>query len=822
MTGRRKKARASERREAAATREAGLPAVYWDACRLAEQGRYEEARTLYAQLKSEAPDLRVRTLIANDLAVLAALEGRTDEALGGWNSALASDADCLPARLNRDFLTAELALAEATPATGELVLAPNPSAHLSVTIDPPSHAKSVRVAILSFLFNWPSTGGGTVHTYELAKFLARDGYEVAHIYARHDEWGIGGVQGHLPYPSEVLQFESRDWSLSHIQARFRRAVQAFDPDHVIITDSWNIKPLLAEAVRDYPCILRLQALECLCPLNNVRLLIDEGGEFRQCPLHQLASPSECCRCLMERGQMSGPLHQAERELCEVGTQRYHDSLLRAFRDAEAVLVVNPLTEAMVSPYARCVKVVTAGMDAGRFPWPAPEVSRERWADGRRVLFFGGLVGEPMKGFRVLQEACRKLWRKRKDFVLAATADPPDEVDEFTRFVGWCSQDDLPGQLHAADIVVFPTIAQEALGRTAVEAMAAGRPVVASRIGGLPFTIVDGTTGLLFEPGDSDDLARKLETLLDDADLRERMGLAGRKRFEEHYAWNVIIDRHYRPLLKRREPRTPGKGHAPFIPQLREFTDETRLFDDLSRFFGLAPEDIDRRWGSYHAFHREQHYEETLGEHKTLCLEEAFVLFVALDLVRPGTIVEIGTGSGKSTRRILDMVRLLALDSRVVCFDAYDEVFYFQAPEEAQLIVGDLVGRFRNDVLENYQPELIFLDVHSYRVLREAILEVLMHAGPCVLAIHDCGSGLCNPKMSIDRDDPVVTSFTGVWERHILSEIFGITDPLDPRLDAVESPTHRLAVFGTRHGLGVIWPRVMSRPPEKLVTASGAG
>jgi glycosyltransferase involved in cell wall biosynthesis len=101
---------------------------------------------------------------------------------------------------------------------------------------------------------------------------------------------------------------------------------------------------------------------------------------------------------------------------------------------------------------------------------------------------------------------------------------------------------------------MPTVAQEALGRTAVEAMAVGRPVIASRLGGLPFTVVDGVTGLLCAPGDPDDLSRKIERLLDDPSLRERLGLAGRRRFEEHYDWNVIIDRHYKSLLSRRARR----------------------------------------------------------------------------------------------------------------------------------------------------------------------------------------------------------------------------------------------------------------------------
>src|SRR5262249_41740940 len=143
--------------------------------------------------------------------------------------------------------------------------------------------------------------------------------------------------------------------------------------------------------------------------------------------------------------------------------------------------------------------------------------------GRKLsVLFAGIVDEWMKGFRVLHEACARLWRTRQDFELVATGDPPGRVDAFTRFARCQSQEDLPKLLAPRDVLAMPTVAQEALGRTAVEAMAAGKPVAASRIGGLPFTVADGATGLLCEPGDSDDLAAKLATLLDDRGLRERM------------------------------------------------------------------------------------------------------------------------------------------------------------------------------------------------------------------------------------------------------------------------------------------------------------
>ncbi len=405
-----------------------------------------------------------------------------------------------------------------------------------------------KVAILSFLFDWPSTGGGIIHTVELAKFLIRAGYRVRHIHARYAPWGIGNVRGSLPFESQALDFDEWTWGVFHIQERFHEAVASFDPDHVIITDSWNIKPLLAQAVRDYPYILRFQAMECLCPLNNLRLLPDSGGTLHQCDRHQLANAADCRRCLQRRGAWSGALHQAERALSGVGTRQYDCILRQAYKNAEAVFVVNPPTAEIVSPHAGCVRVSPAGMDPARFPWPWSEEPNYLRTAGRTVLFFAGLIEEAIKGFQVLHEACARLWKRRQDFELVATGRPPGGVDAFTRFVGWLSQDELPRHLRAADVCVVPTIAQEALGRTAVESMAVGRPVVASRLGGLPSTVVDGVTGLLCKPGDPEDLAAKIESLLDDPNRRNQMGLAGRKRFEEHFRWDAIIERDYRPLL----------------------------------------------------------------------------------------------------------------------------------------------------------------------------------------------------------------------------------------------------------------------------------
>ena len=113
----------------------------------------------------------------------------------------------------------------------------------------------------------------------------------------------------------------------------------------------------------------IQAQENLCPLNNLRLLADGPEQVEQCPRNQLATPEVCHRCLAERGHHSGRLHQVERALAGVGTPEYDQKLRRSLQEAEAVLALNPLTAAMLEPFASRVRVVPWGIDPARFPWP---------------------------------------------------------------------------------------------------------------------------------------------------------------------------------------------------------------------------------------------------------------------------------------------------------------------------------------------------------------------------------------------------------------------------------------------------------------------
>ncbi len=107
-------------------------------------------------------------------------------------------------------------------------------------------------------------------------------------------------------------------------------------------------------------------------------------------------------------------------------------------------------------------------------------------------------------------------------------------------IGPVSRTKLLQEYAAADLLVLPSLF-EPFGIVLLEAMAAGLPVVASRVGGIPEVVAEGETGLLVKPGDESELASALLRLAKDADLRRRLGERGRQR-SASYAWEALVPR----------------------------------------------------------------------------------------------------------------------------------------------------------------------------------------------------------------------------------------------------------------------------------------
>ena len=117
------------------------------------------------------------------------------------------------------------------------------------------------------------------------------------------------------------------------------------------------------------------------------------------------------------------------------------------------------------------------------------------------------------------------------------------LSERVIFCGRVPQEQLPNHYALADCLVLPSITMgEAFGIVLLEAMACGKPVIASNLPGVHSVVSDGKDGLLVRPGSVADLAEKLQTLLDDPQRRQEMGEQGRAKVETKYAWPKIIPR----------------------------------------------------------------------------------------------------------------------------------------------------------------------------------------------------------------------------------------------------------------------------------------
>lgn len=247
-----------------------------------------------------------------------------------------------------------------------------------------------------------------------------------------------------------------------------------------------------------------------------------------------------------------------------------------------------------------------------------------------------------------------------------------------------------------------------------------------------------------------------------------------------------------------------QSYRPVIPT---DVDQARLLRELAAFLGRPLQWIEALWSDYQALMAAKRHGSELGQVGTLSSEEAFVIHCLCALFQPPELIEIGTHQGKSTRRILDSIAHLQLKMRVTCFDIEDLVQYFSS-EEATLLLRDVTDSVEQDILDRYAPGIIYLDAHPWRLLKNVIAAVLRRED-WLLAIHDCSPILCNPKMTIPKDEPsLITMRTGHWERHVLAEVFGLDDPLDARMNALETDTHLLRVFGTQHGLGLIAPKAL--------------
>lgn len=127
-----------------------------------------------------------------------------------------------------------------------------------------------------------------------------------------------------------------------------------------------------------------------------------------------------------------------------------------------------------------------------------------------------------------------------------------DYEKSFRLLGRVENRDMPGLYACSDLVVIPSL-MEATSLSALEAMAAGKPIVATNVGGLPFLIREGHNGVLVPPCRPAELAQAMKRLLDSPNLRTQLGRNGRARVETEFDWRVIARRTkevYRTAIER--------------------------------------------------------------------------------------------------------------------------------------------------------------------------------------------------------------------------------------------------------------------------------
>lgn len=179
-------------------------------------------------------------------------------------------------------------------------------------------------------------------------------------------------------------------------------------------------------------------------------------------------------------------------------------------------------------------------------------------------FVVGWVGRmtDVKDTDAVLEIVRAARDRGLEAVLVMVGDGPDRVRleqlahdigiaRSTFFVGY--QPEVAGYYRLFDAFLLPSV-NEGTPVSAIEALASGTPVVATRVGGVPDVVRDGEDGFLFEPGDTDDAAERLALLASDATLRSALGASGRERVLRRYSVSRLVedvDRLYRSLLSER-------------------------------------------------------------------------------------------------------------------------------------------------------------------------------------------------------------------------------------------------------------------------------
>lgn len=375
--------------------------------------------------------------------------------------------------------------------------------------------------------------------------------KVVQVYNRYRQSGHGedGVvdQTHRLLNARnvsTIRFEARSSDMANTVAGKLKAAlaTAYSPGarrkmaHLIETQ----RPDLIHAHNLYP--LLTPSVLAAARRAGIPTVVTAHNYFLTCPVYTHLTTAErlCTACL------GGAEYHCVTRNCR---NNLAESLVYAARTSAArifgLVVANTSTFIALSDFAKSL-LVSAGYSPERIQVlpnavPVPPPTQVSSRQGDYIAFAGRLTRS--KGVDLLIDAARHTGLPvRLAGNVSAAEIPTDDVPGNVRFVGSLTAEQMAEFYAGARFLVFPSRWYEMCPMVVLEAMSYGRAVLASGIGSVPELVADGATGMLCEPGNSNDLARSMQQLWDTPDECARMGRAGRQRIEAEFNEVHYIDR----------------------------------------------------------------------------------------------------------------------------------------------------------------------------------------------------------------------------------------------------------------------------------------
>ena len=389
----------------------------------------------------------------------------------------------------------------------------------------------------------------------------------------------GGVATHVMASAEVLARHGMDVHVLTARVEASETVPGVTVHHSPELFNLQASPdvRLGDALSSLPEVIHVHQFDDPDVLASMRLsapVVISSHGYTACTskVHHFGPGEECTRAhglgCVPNLVARGCAHTHNPRLLPSSYRRATRGL-EAFRRAELAISYSSAVDRHLS-----VNGVTRRMVIPLFTTIVPRTGSGH-DTRRRVVFAGRIV--PSKGVEVLMHAARAV---DAEFVICGDGRRLDAMRRLARrlgvrervcFKGWLGADELAHELAEASVVVMPSVWPEPFGLVGIEALAAGRPVVASSTGGVGDWLEDGVSGLCVRPGDAPALARALNELLADPARQRTMGAAGREmvaaRFspEQHVAALVEAYRTARSTWESERSGNPTGVARPETP-----------------------------------------------------------------------------------------------------------------------------------------------------------------------------------------------------------------------------------------------------------------